>query len=183
MAFFKKKKKTEEDSKQAENKDVKEEKKEEKGKTEEKKKEEGKSMKDLYKSRPDSSSGKESEKSSAKKETQKDVQKEKKEEKKEESLSTYPRAYKILLKPLVTEKISNLGAQNKYAFQVALGANKVEVSKAIKGVYGVEPEKVNIIRMEGKRVRVGMIRGKRKDWKKAIITLPKGKTINVYEGI
>ena len=92
-------------------------------------------------------------------------------------------AYKVLVKPLVTEKASVLGAENKYFFAVALKANKIEIAKAIREVYGVKPEKVNIINMGGKEVRFGRTLGKRKDWKKAIITLPEGKTIKVYEGV
>lgn len=92
-------------------------------------------------------------------------------------------AYKILVKPLVTEKASVLGAENKYFFAVALKANRIEIAKAIREIYGVKPEKVNIINMGGKEVRFGRTLGKRKDWKKAIITLPEGKTIKVYEGV
>ena len=92
-------------------------------------------------------------------------------------------AYRILLRPLVTEKVSDLSGLNKYVFVVSDKANKIEVAKAIVEVYGVKPSKVNILNMEGKRVRRGRITGKRKDWKKAIITLPKGQSINVYEGV
>lgn len=92
-------------------------------------------------------------------------------------------AYKILAKPLVTEKVSNLGALNKYVFAVALRTNKIEVAKAVREVYGVKPVSVNVIKMEGKKARYGRISGRRKDWKKAIVTLPKGETIKVYEGV
>lgn len=93
------------------------------------------------------------------------------------------RAFKILDKPLVTEKVSNLGALNKYVFAVAKSANKIEVAKAVEQVYGVKPLAVNIINMEGKKARYGRIGGRRKDWKKAIITLPEGQAIKVYEGV
>lgn len=92
-------------------------------------------------------------------------------------------AYRILVKPLVTEKASVMGALNKYAFAVAIDANKVEVAKAIKSVYGIAPKSVNMIRVEGKQTRHGRTMGKRKDWKKAVVTLPEGKTIQVYEGV
>jgi large subunit ribosomal protein L23 len=92
-------------------------------------------------------------------------------------------AYKIIMKPLVTEKVSDLGALNKYAFAVAKNANKIEVAKAIKEIYGIKPVGVNVIRMSGKKARYGRVTGKRKDWKKAIITLPKGQTIKIYEGV
>lgn len=108
----------------------------------------------------------------------KDMADNKKASKKENS-----NAYKILVKPLITEKATNLSAENKYLFEVSMGSNKVEIKKAIQDVYGVEPEKINIIRSEGKKVRYGRSMGKKKDWKKAMVTLPKGKTINIYEGV
>jgi large subunit ribosomal protein L23 len=95
----------------------------------------------------------------------------------------YGRAYRVLIRPLITEKAANLGTEDKYVFAVANDANKIEISKAIDEVYGIKPIKVNIITNKGKKVRSGRTFGKRKDWKKAIITLPKGKTIKVYEGV
>lgn len=95
----------------------------------------------------------------------------------------YDQAYKILQKPLVTEKVTNLGIHDKYVFVVANDANKIEVAKAIYQVYGVKSIKINIIRNKGKATRSGRIAGKRKDWKKAIVTLAKGETIKIYEGV
>lgn len=95
----------------------------------------------------------------------------------------YGNAYRVLVKPLVTEKAANLGALNKYVFAVAPRANKIEIAKAINEVYGIKPESINIIKVKGKNVRQGRRTGKRKDWKKAVITLPQGKSINIYEGV
>lgn len=92
-------------------------------------------------------------------------------------------AYRILVKPLITEKASHMGAINKYFFAVSDKANKIEVADAVLEVYGIKPIAVNIISMLGKQKRSGRISGKRKDWKKAIVTLPKGQTINLYEGV
>jgi large subunit ribosomal protein L23 len=92
-------------------------------------------------------------------------------------------AFHVLVKPLVTEKGSVLNASNKYLFMVDKGANKIEVAAAIQAAYGVKPVKVNIINIEGKTKRRGKVVGKRKDWKKAIVTLPEGQTIQIYEGI
>lgn len=92
-------------------------------------------------------------------------------------------AYKVIRKPLVTEKVSGLGALNKYVFAVANQTNKIEVAKAIKEIYGIKPLGVNIIKIQGKKARYGRISGKRKDWKKAIVTLPAGQTIKIYEGV
>ena len=92
-------------------------------------------------------------------------------------------AYRVLIKPLITEKAANLGVESKYLFEVSPRANKIEIAKAVDELYGIKPISVNIINMGGKSVRYGRIRGKRKDWKKAVVTLPKGSTINIYEGV
>ncbi|MCF7820677.1 MAG: 50S ribosomal protein L23 [Candidatus Pacebacteria bacterium] len=92
-------------------------------------------------------------------------------------------AYKVLIKPLVTEKAANLSATNQYVFMVAKEANKIEVAKAVYEVYKIKPLGVNIVNNKGKRVRRGRQVGKRKDWKKAIVSLPAGKTLNIYEGV
>ncbi|MCK9438821.1 MAG: 50S ribosomal protein L23 [Patescibacteria group bacterium] len=92
-------------------------------------------------------------------------------------------AYRILVKPLVTEKAANLGSLNQYAFVVSDSANKIDVAKAIFEVYGVKPEKVNIIKVKGKVVSRGKITGKRKDFKKALVSLKKGDSISIYEGV
>ncbi|MDD5071997.1 MAG: 50S ribosomal protein L23 [Patescibacteria group bacterium] len=89
----------------------------------------------------------------------------------------------MLLKPLVTEKATNLGVLNKYVFAVSSKANKIEIAKAVEEVYGIKPVKVNIIKGKGKTIRSGRIFGKRKDWKKAVVALPEGKTIKIYEGV
>lgn len=136
-----------------------------------KKHEDKKSMKELY---------------SAKVKKVKDVKSQAVEDgpkKRTEIIRKHSRAYKILIKPLVTEKASSVGIENKYIFQVAKKANKIEIAKAIQEVYGVKPINVNTIRVKGKRTRYGKIQGKRKDWKKAIIKLPEGKSIKIYEGV
>jgi len=92
-------------------------------------------------------------------------------------------AYRVLVKPLITEKAANLGSLNQYAFIVSNSANKIEVAKAIFEVYGVRPEKVNIIKVKGKVINRGKISGKRKDFKKALVSLKKGESISIYEGV
>ena len=103
--------------------------------------------------------------------------------KKTEAKRSYAQAYMVLERPLVTEKAANLGSLNKYAFVVSKDTNKVEVAKAVETVYGVGVKDVNIVRMMGKKVSRGRIRGQRKDWKKAIVTLKKGDSIQIYEGV
>ena len=92
-------------------------------------------------------------------------------------------AYRILVSPVVTEKATTLVSENKYEFEVASDANKIEVKKAIKNVYGFEPLDVNIINVRGKRASYGRVEGKRSNWKKAIVTLKKGDKIEIYEGV
>lgn len=104
-------------------------------------------------------------------------------DKKKKVSSRYEGAFRVLIKPLVTEKATELVSQNKYSFVVNDSANKIEVSKAVYAVYGVKPLGVNIVSMKGKAVSRGKIKGKRKDWKKAIVTLKKGETIQIYEGV
>ncbi|PKM91573.1 50S ribosomal protein L23 [Candidatus Falkowbacteria bacterium HGW-Falkowbacteria-1] len=92
-------------------------------------------------------------------------------------------AYRVLVKPAVTEKATNLGALNQYVFIISDKANKIDVSNAIFEVYGVNPTSVNIIKMKGKKINRGKVSGRRKSFKKAIVTLKKGETISVYEGV
>ncbi|MFH1192305.1 MAG: 50S ribosomal protein L23 [bacterium] len=88
---------------------------------------------------------------------------------------------KFLIRPLMTEKVTNLAKNNMYVFEVVKEANKIEVKKAIKDLYGVLATDVNIINIKGKKVgRMRKVRGKRKNRKKAIIKLKKGDSINVY---
>lgn len=92
-------------------------------------------------------------------------------------------AYQVLVKPLVTEKASDLGVLNKYVFAINPRMNKIEVKKAIRTIYNVDPIKVNIANFSGKNVRYGRVKGKTKAWKKAIVTLKQGDKIEVYEGV
>jgi large subunit ribosomal protein L23 len=190
MALFKRKKKTEEkkvDKKTSRVSDVKKEDK----KTETKQKKP--SMKDLY----SKDSQKSTKAKSAKKEKGTEESKSMKElysegkpttvvtkdGKKVKKERKYGNAYRVLVKPLVTEKATDLVSLNQYIFEVASQANKIEVAKAVQEVYGIKPVSVNIINMRGKNVNYGRLTGKRRDWKKAIVTLPEGKSINIYEGV
>lgn len=92
-------------------------------------------------------------------------------------------SYRVLLKPIITEKAATLNGLHKYAFAVANDTNKIAVARAIEELYGIKPLKVNVLNISGKLKVRGRIRGKRKDWRKAIVTLPKGSTLDVYEGV
>lgn len=102
---------------------------------------------------------------------------------KKEASKLHARPARVLVRPLVTEKAANLAAAQQYVFVVSRQANKIEVAKAIQDAYGVKPVKVNLMNVPGKAVARGRIRGQRSDWRKAIVTLAKGQSIKVYEGV
>jgi large subunit ribosomal protein L23 len=108
---------------------------------------------------------------------------EKKVETKKTSVSTKGPAHKVILRPLVSEKASAAEILGKYTFLVSNNTNKTEIKKSVKQVYGVMPTEVRVMNFEGKRTRHGAYTGKRGDFKKAIITLPKGHSISIHEGV
>lgn len=87
----------------------------------------------------------------------------------------------ILLAPVVSEKSYGLLDENKYTFMVDPGANKTEIKIAVEQVFGVKVESVNTINRQGKRRRTRSGVGKRKDTKRAIVTLRDG-TIDIFGG-
>lgn len=89
----------------------------------------------------------------------------------------------ILLAPLVSEKATGAEKTGAYTFKVARRANKMEIKNAVKSVYGVEPLSVRTMMFQGKNMRFGGNHGKRSDWKKAVVTLPKGTVISIHEGV
>ena len=90
----------------------------------------------------------------------------------------------IILKPLVTEKGSRLReAGNKYLFQVARDANRIEIKQAVRAIFNVKVKDVRTIVVHGKIKRMGMFSGKRPDWKKAVVTLEEGQSIDLFEQV
>jgi large subunit ribosomal protein L23 len=93
----------------------------------------------------------------------------------------------ILKRPLVTEKVSALNEKGKYGFIVAIDANKIEIKNAVERQYGVNVERVNTMRVMGKRksrfTKAGAISGNRPSYKKAIVTLASGEVIDFYKNI
>ena len=87
-----------------------------------------------------------------------------------------------LVRPLVTEKSTNgLGTDHTYAFEVAITATKPQIKRAIEDFYGVEVDVVRTSIMRGKLKRFGRHFGKRKNWKKAYVTLSEGQSLNLFE--
>ena len=89
----------------------------------------------------------------------------------------------IIIRPIVTEKITNLQeSENKVAFVVDRNANKIEIRKAVEEQFNVKVKKVATLNMRGKLKRMGRFEGRKASWKKAIVTLKKGFTIDFFEG-
>ena len=87
----------------------------------------------------------------------------------------------ILVKPVVTEKATRLAGVGQYVFFVAPRASKGAIKDAVQHRYGVKPVAVTVQRYEGSTVRFGRRFGVTKGFKKAIVTLPKGQTIDVMK--
>ena len=94
-------------------------------------------------------------------------------------------AYDIIKKPVLTEKSYAIMADKKFAFEVAINANKTEIKNAIEEIFeGVKVESVNTMRIEGKMKRQGRTQGRTAEIKKAIVTLKKdSKAIPFFEGM
>jgi large subunit ribosomal protein L23 len=92
--------------------------------------------------------------------------------------------YNIIKRPLITEK-TNLqkDADNQVTFEVDCRANRIEIKRAIEQIFKVKVAKTRTIRVIGKIKRRGKILGKRKDWKKAVVTLMPGERIDFFEGV
>jgi large subunit ribosomal protein L23 len=90
---------------------------------------------------------------------------------------------RLLTKPHVSEKAARLADAGTYVFDVPMNAEKVSVRKAVESLYGVNVEAVRIIRTGGKPVRRGKRVTFRQDVKKALVTLKKGQTLSLYEGV
>jgi len=91
--------------------------------------------------------------------------------------------YEVLRRPLITEKNTALQAQNKYGFEVAQKANKLQVKAAVEKAFKVEVIKVNVMNVPGKTRSRGRFRVRTIPWKKAIVTLKEGDKIELFEGV
>ncbi|MCD4792337.1 MAG: 50S ribosomal protein L23 [Bacteroidales bacterium] len=94
----------------------------------------------------------------------------------------------ILIEPIITEKMTEISEKlNQYGFIVEKKANKVEIKKAVEKYYNVTVENVNTMVYGGKRknrfTKTGLIKGKKKSFKKAVVTLVDGDTIDLYSNI
>jgi large subunit ribosomal protein L23 len=93
-------------------------------------------------------------------------------------------AYKIIKRPVITEKANMVQEEsNKVVFEVAVHANKIEISKAVEELFDVHVTGVRTQVTPGKRKRLGRHLGFTPKWKKAIVTLKQGDSIDFFEGV
>lgn len=88
----------------------------------------------------------------------------------------------VLRRPIVTEKSTLLGEQGRYVFEVDSGASKHDIAKAVEWAFDVKVVKVNTLTVPGKVKRYGRRPSKQPDWKKAIVSLQAGDSIQLFEG-
>ena len=89
-------------------------------------------------------------------------------------------AYDVIIRPIITERSMNSVAEKKYVFEVAPSAGKIEIKKAVEEIFGVKVVRVNTLTVKPKTKRVRYVAGKTRSWKKAIVTLAEGDTIEVF---
>ena len=88
----------------------------------------------------------------------------------------------ILLRPVVSEKSYHQITENRYTFRVHPDAHKTQVRQAVEELFDVKVERVNVVKVQAKPKRRGMFQGSRPGWKKAIVQLAEGQTIEIFEG-
>ena len=88
----------------------------------------------------------------------------------------------IILSPIFTEKMTNMADKAKYAFKIAARANKKDVKEAVEAIFSAKVENVNILNRKPKNKIFKGVRGKTTSYKKAIVTLEKGKTLDLVSG-
>jgi large subunit ribosomal protein L23 len=93
-------------------------------------------------------------------------------------------ANEIIKRPLITEKTSiQKELYNQVTFEVDRRANRIEIKRAVESVFNVRVSDVKTMQVTGKIKQRGRITGKRRDWKKAIVTLMPGERIDFFEGV
>lgn len=90
----------------------------------------------------------------------------------------------VVVRPIITEKTSsNQMEHNQYTFEVAIDANKHEIKHSVQQLFSVHVQQVRTTRQRGKWRRRGVHVGKQPNWKKAVVTLVEGETIEAFEGL
>ncbi len=93
------------------------------------------------------------------------------------------RMYQTILSPLVTEKATSLSERSQVVFRVAIDATKPEIKAAVEGLFGVKVTAVNTLVVKGKTKRFKGRPGQRSDWKKAMVSLAEGQSIDLTTGL
>ena len=91
-------------------------------------------------------------------------------------------ARQLLIAPVVSEKSYSLIEARKYAFRVHPDAHKTQIRQAVEELFEVRVQAVNVIKVQPKPKRRGLIRGQKPGWKKAIVQLREGDSIEIFEG-
>jgi large subunit ribosomal protein L23 len=91
--------------------------------------------------------------------------------------------YQTILSPLVTEKATALSEQNQFVFRVAIDAAKPEIKASVEALFGVKVLDVNTLVVKGKTKRFKGRPGQRSDWKKAMVRLAEGQSIDLTTGL
>ena len=89
-------------------------------------------------------------------------------------------AHNVIIRPVVSERSYALMEENKYTFEVAKDANKFQIKDAVEELFNVKVTRVNTLSVKPKTKRVRYVAGKTRSWKKAIVTLAEGDTIEVF---
>jgi large subunit ribosomal protein L23 len=88
----------------------------------------------------------------------------------------------VLIRPVISEKSYEQIQANQYTFRVHKDAHKTQIRQAVEQQFDVKVERVNIVKVQPKPKRRGLYRGIKPGWKKAIVQLRKGDTIEIFEG-
>ena len=89
-------------------------------------------------------------------------------------------AHSVIIRPIVSERSYSLMEQNKYTFEVAKDANKYQIKDAVEELFNVHVARVNTMSVKPKTKRVRYVAGKTRSWKKAVVTLREGETIEIF---
>ncbi|MDO4596902.1 MAG: 50S ribosomal protein L23, partial [Coriobacteriaceae bacterium] len=89
-------------------------------------------------------------------------------------------AHEIIIRPIVSERSYAAMEENKYTFEVAKDANKYQIKDAVQELFGVHVVRVNTLNVKPKTKRVRYVAGKTRSWKKAVVTVAEGESIEVF---
>ncbi|MBS7158919.1 MAG: 50S ribosomal protein L23 [Collinsella phocaeensis] len=89
-------------------------------------------------------------------------------------------AHEIIIRPVVSERSFSEMEQNKYTFEVHKDANKFQIKDAVEEIFGVKVTRVNTLIVKPKTKRVRYVAGKTRSWKKAVVTVAEGQSIEIF---